>query len=170
MTKRFLNAFVDAACMNWSGNLFQTFATRIGKLFFLKLVLNRCWTILLLFLLLNLFPELESSFKKELASRSYFSFMSLYVSIISPLILLWKNRLDKYWESEEIYYSNHRAEISGGNGSDIQLPDIDIIGESGEVELPFALYFFFWSLSCLFFFDIRILITSLVSSNSSSKV
>ena len=45
-----------------------------------------------------------------------------------------KNRLDKYWESEEIYYSNHRAEISGGNGSDIQLPDIDIIGESGEVE------------------------------------
>jgi hypothetical protein len=23
-----------------------------------------------------------------------------------------KNRLDKYWESEEIYYSNHRAEIS----------------------------------------------------------
>jgi hypothetical protein len=44
---------------------------------------------LLLFLLLNLFPELESSFKKELASRSCFSFMSLYVSIISPLILLW---------------------------------------------------------------------------------
>jgi hypothetical protein len=82
-----LNAFVDAACMNWSGNLFQTFATRIGKLFFLKLVLNRCWTILLL-----------------------------------------------NWESEEIYYSNHRAEISGGSRSDIQLPDIDIIGESGEVE------------------------------------
>ena len=33
--------------------------------------------------------------------------------------------------------------------------------------VPFALYFFFWPLSCLFFFDIRILITSLVSSNSS---
>jgi hypothetical protein len=31
-----------------------------------------------------------------------------------------KNRLDKYWESEEIYYSNHRAEISGGRRSDIQ--------------------------------------------------
>ena len=29
------------------------------------------------------------------------------------------------------------------------------------------LYFFFWSLCCLFFFDIRILITPLVSSNSS---
>ena len=29
------------------------------------------------------------------------------------------------------------------------------------------LYFFFWPLSCLFFFDIRILITPLVSSNSS---
>ena len=29
------------------------------------------------------------------------------------------------------------------------------------------LYFFFWSLSCLFFFDIRILITPLVSPNSS---
>jgi hypothetical protein len=55
--------------MNWSGNLFQTFATHIAKLFFLKLVLNRCWTILLLlFLLLNLLPELERSFKKELAA------------------------------------------------------------------------------------------------------
>ena len=30
------------------------------------------------------------------------------------------------------------------------------------------LSFFFWSLCCLFFFDIRFLITSLVSSNSSS--
>jgi hypothetical protein len=29
------------------------------------------------------------------------------------------------------------------------------------------LYFFFWPLFCLFFFDIRILITPLVSSNSS---
>jgi hypothetical protein len=29
------------------------------------------------------------------------------------------------------------------------------------------LYFFFWPLCCLFFFDIRILITHLVSSNSS---
>jgi len=44
-----------------------------------------------------------------------------------------KNRLDKYWESEELYYSDHRAEISGGNRSDIQLPEIDTIGESGEV-------------------------------------
>jgi hypothetical protein len=26
------------------------------------------------------------------------------------------------------------SEISGGSRSDIQLPDIDIIGESGEVE------------------------------------
>jgi hypothetical protein len=30
-------------------------------------------------------------------------------------------------------YSNYRAEISGGNPSDIQLPDIDTIGEFGEV-------------------------------------
>jgi len=30
-----------------------------------------------------------------------------------------------------------------------------------------CLYFFFWPLFCLFFFDIRILITPLVSSNSS---
>jgi hypothetical protein len=29
------------------------------------------------------------------------------------------------------------------------------------------LYFFFWSVCCLFFFDVRILITPLVSSNSS---
>jgi hypothetical protein len=34
----------------------------------------------------------------------------------------------------KLYYSDHRAEISGGNRSDIQIPDIDIIGESGEVE------------------------------------
>ena len=32
------------------------------------------------------------------------------------------------------------------------------------------LSFFFWSLCCLFFFDIRILITSLISSNSSAVV
>jgi hypothetical protein len=44
-----------------------------------------------------------------------------------------QKRLDKYWESDEIYYSDHRAEISGGNRSDMQLPEIDIIGESGEV-------------------------------------
>ena len=31
----------------------------------------------------------------------------------------------------------------------------------------FKLFFFFWPLCCLFFFDIRILITTLVSSNSS---
>jgi len=31
------------------------------------------------------------------------------------------------------------------------------------------LYFFFWPLCCLFFFDIRILITPLVSSNSSNR-
>ena len=31
-------------------------------------------------------------------------------------------------------------------------------------------YFFFWPLCCLFFFDIRILITPLVSSNSSSNI
>ena len=30
------------------------------------------------------------------------------------------------------------------------------------------LYFFFWPLCCLFFFDIRILVAHLVSSNSSS--
>ena len=32
------------------------------------------------------------------------------------------------------------------------------------------LYFFFWPLCCLFFFDIRLLITRLVSSNSSHKI
>ena len=56
-----------------------------------RLVLNRCWTILLLLFLsmLNLLPEFDSSFRKELASVSYFSFMILYVSIISPMILLY---------------------------------------------------------------------------------
>jgi hypothetical protein len=32
------------------------------------------------------------------------------------------------------------------------------------------LYFFFWPLCCLFFFDIQILITPLVSSNSSYQI
>ena len=50
-----------------------------------------------------------------------------------PSTNAFKNRLDTYWKSEEIYYSDHRAEISGGNGSHIQFPDIDIIGESEEV-------------------------------------
>jgi hypothetical protein len=30
-----------------------------------------------------------------------------------------KKRLDKYWENEELYYSDYIAEISGGNRSDI---------------------------------------------------
>ena len=34
------------------------------------------------------------------------------------------------------------------------------------ISLFALLYFFFWSLCCLFFLDMRILITSLVSSNS----
>ena len=33
-----------------------------------------------------------------------------------------------------------------------------------------AYFIFFWSLCCLFFFDIRILITPLVSSNSSDML
>jgi hypothetical protein len=33
-----------------------------------------------------------------------------------------------------------------------------------------CLYFFFWSLCCLFFFDIRILLTPLVSSSSSYQI
>ena len=38
------------------------------------------------------------------------------------------------------------------------------------LDLLFVLFsFFFWLLCCLFFFDIRILITPLVSSNSSCK-
>jgi hypothetical protein len=37
---QFLNAFVDGAFMTWSGNLFQTFATRTAKLFFLRLVVG----------------------------------------------------------------------------------------------------------------------------------
>jgi hypothetical protein len=38
-----------------------------------------------------------------------------------------------------------------------------------KIFLDRSLSFFFWPLCCLFFFDIRILITALVSSNSSLK-
>ena len=41
---------------------------------------------------------------------------------------------------------------------------LEIDSEGG---LRTKLYFFFWPLCCLFFFDIQILITPLVSSNSS---
>jgi hypothetical protein len=53
--------------------------------------------------------------------------------INTPSTNAFKNRLDKYWENEEINCSDHRAEIYGGNRSDIQLQEIDTIGESGEV-------------------------------------
>ena len=53
--------------------------------------------------------------------------------INAPSTNAFKNRLHKYWENEELYYSDYMAEISGGNKSDIQLPNIDTIGESGEV-------------------------------------
>ena len=38
------------------------------------------------------------------------------------------------------------------------------------MEIVFGIDFYFWPLCCLFFSDIRIMITPLVSSNSSSKV
>ena len=53
--------------------------------------------------------------------------------INAPSTNAFKNCLDKYWENEEIYYSDHRAENSEGNRSDIQLQEINTIGESGEV-------------------------------------
>ena len=53
--------------------------------------------------------------------------------INAPSTNAFKNRLDKYWENEELYCSDDRAVISGESKGDIQLPDIDTIGESGEV-------------------------------------
>jgi hypothetical protein len=102
---------------------------------------------------------------------------SLFESFIDRLL-----SFDKYWESEEIYYSDHRPEISGGNESHIQFPDIDIIGESEEVApigassgnhllaRTVCVVLFLLANRCLFFFDIRILITFLVSSNSSCSL
>ncbi|CAG2197574.1 unnamed protein product [Mytilus edulis] len=50
----------------------------------------------------------------------------------APSINSFKNRLDRYWEYEEIYYSDYRAELTGSsirnNGDNIQLY------ESGEEE------------------------------------
>jgi hypothetical protein len=49
--------------------------------------------------------------------------------INAPSTNTFKNRIE-YWENEEIYYSDYKAEISGGN---IQLQEIDTIEEFGEV-------------------------------------
>ncbi|CAG2239000.1 unnamed protein product [Mytilus edulis] len=56
----------------------------------------------------------------------------------APSINSFKNRLDRYWEYEEIYYSDYRAELTGSsirnNGDNIQLY------ESGEEEPVRILY------------------------------
>ena len=42
-----------------------------------------------------------------------------------------KNRLDKYWKNEEIYYNDYKAEISGSHEN----RNVEIINnESGEEE------------------------------------
>ena len=74
-----------------------------------------------------------------------------------------------YYRPFSTKYSLHRVE----NGERSQVILICIQKDFNFVLLYRSLKFFlkdiFWPLCCLFFFDIRILITSLVSSNSSSE-
>ena len=42
-----------------------------------------------------------------------------------------KNRLDKHWKDEELYYANYKADISG---SRVTYREIEEIQESGEEE------------------------------------
>jgi hypothetical protein len=59
--------------------------------------------------------------------------MSLYYFIYAPSINSFKNRLDKHWkDEEELYYANHKADISG---SRVTYREIEEIQESGGVKL-----------------------------------
>jgi hypothetical protein len=42
-----------------------------------------------------------------------------------------KNRLDKHWKDEELYYANYKVDISG---SHVTYREIEEIQESGEEE------------------------------------
>lgn len=50
----------------------------------------------------------------------------------SPSINSFKNRLDKYWSDEELYYNDYRAEISGSHGQNSIRNTLNY--ESGEEE------------------------------------
>ena len=49
----------------------------------------------------------------------------------APSINWFKNRLDKHWKDEELYYANYKADISG---SRVTYREIEEIQESGEEE------------------------------------
>jgi len=49
----------------------------------------------------------------------------------APSINSFKNRLDKHWKDEELYYANYKADISGRR---VMYREIEEIQESGEEE------------------------------------
>jgi hypothetical protein len=49
----------------------------------------------------------------------------------APSINSFKNRLDKHWKDEELYYANYKAVISGRR---MTYREIEEIQESGEEE------------------------------------
>ena len=49
----------------------------------------------------------------------------------APSINSFKNRLDKHWKDEELYYANYKADISG---SHVTYREIEEIQESDEEE------------------------------------
>jgi hypothetical protein len=49
----------------------------------------------------------------------------------APSINSFKNRLDKHWKDEELYYANYKADISG---SRVTYREIEEIQDSGEEE------------------------------------
>jgi hypothetical protein len=52
-------------------------------------------------------------------------------SVNAPSINSFKNRLDKHWKDEEMYYANYKADILG---SRVTYREIEEIQESGEEE------------------------------------
>ena len=64
--------------------------------------------------------------------KNSFSFrIAKYWNKLPENINSFKNRLDKHWKDEELYYANYKADISG---SHVTYREIEEIQESGEEE------------------------------------
>ena len=86
----------------------------------------------------------------------WFVFLSSY----TPGFLLWFVFLSSYTSRLLLWFVFLSSSIVAGKGYGLSTT-------FNNISLFVLLYFFFWPLCCLFFFDIRILIAPLVSSNSS---
>ena len=55
------------------------------------------------------------------------------VVVTSPSLNAFKNRLDKYWEKQDIVYEDFKADILL-DGSDVNLKDLEHVGNTDMIE------------------------------------